>query len=927
MDEGRARPRALIGRVGALALAGILAGTLATEAGAKPTRVKLSISTRTQSALLAGGRLEVRASSNARAKVKLRAGQGNRTGLFDGATIKLRRNGSKTAALRLKPSGRQRLGRCGAQRVIVKGTYRSNGRRVTASARRKLKPDPRRCRLHVDAPNVDRCDPIDLAACLAPYPNDYYTVADPTTSTGLRLNLDRESMTANAGGLRVDPTEANRNDGFSPNNTIVTRVPGIDTPEAFEANEIVPQMNIGAYDDPDQRVLLINAETGGRQPIWAELDMIPAEPSQRLLIIHPAVALDYGTRYIVALRNLTNAEGDPLQPNAVFRAYRDGRETDNAAVEERRPAMEELFDRLEAAAVERSELYLAWDFTVASEESLAGRLLAMRDDAFAQLGDTNLADGAVQGEAPPVNGLEQTPYQLCDFDGTPECEQQGASYPGYEGDQPTNGDVYLGPSQSGYAFKKVTGTITVPCYMNAPGVEYNPSDPNTPCATGSRLHYEAGAELPSQNGNVTWEAPFTCIIPRTGEAEATMATGNPGIVFGHGLLQSNTTTEALGLFPASLEGVACGTDWIGLSAIDSITGEILPGGDLTFLANMLVGKQDLSLFPALPDRSQQGYVNTLYLGRAMAHPEGFADEPEFQDAGGVSVLDIDPDDTFAGLGYYGVSLGGIFGGATTSVAPDWQRAVLSVPGMGFTTLLTRSTQFNQFLPLVFSAYPDALERQIGTSVLQLVWDRGEPSSYIHRLTDEPFPETPPHQVLMHEALGDHQVTNVQTETMARTLGAAVRTPIVAPGRLESIDYLFSDAVVPFWTPEQELLESPELNQPGGFDGSAALFTFDTGPIRTEGGQIVGSNPNLDWNIAPVDRSGSTPNDGLDPHEPVATSPAAQQSAIPFLLGQGIYDPCVNGAPGPTDMPPWTVPYTGTPSPCSAPPVHSLGQGQ
>jgi hypothetical protein len=113
MDEGRARPRALIGRVGALALAGILAGTLATEAGAKPTRVKLSISTRTQSALLAGGRLEVRASSNARAKVKLRAGQGNRTGLFDGATIKLRRNGSKTAALRLKPSGRQRLGRWG----------------------------------------------------------------------------------------------------------------------------------------------------------------------------------------------------------------------------------------------------------------------------------------------------------------------------------------------------------------------------------------------------------------------------------------------------------------------------------------------------------------------------------------------------------------------------------------------------------------------------------------------------------------------------------------------------------------------------------------------------------------------------------------------------------------------------------------------
>lgn len=50
----------------------------------------------------------------------------------------------------------------------------------------------------------------------------------------------------------------------------------------------------------------------------------------------------------------------------------------------------------------------------------------------------------------------------------------------------------------------------------------------------------------------------------------------------------------------------------------------------------------------------------------------------------------------ADLAYYGVSLGGIQGGATTSVAPDWSRAVLDVPGIGFTTLLTRSTQFNRF---------------------------------------------------------------------------------------------------------------------------------------------------------------------------------------------------------------------------------------
>lgn len=49
--------------------------------------------------------------------------------------------------------------------------------------------------------------------------------------------------------------------------------------------------------------------------------------------------------------------------------------------------MEDVFERLAAAGVERDDLYLAWDFTVASSRSLSERLLHMRDDAFASLGE------------------------------------------------------------------------------------------------------------------------------------------------------------------------------------------------------------------------------------------------------------------------------------------------------------------------------------------------------------------------------------------------------------------------------------------------------------------------------------------------------------------------------------------------------------
>ena len=50
------------------------------------------------------------------------------------------------------------------------------------------------------------------------------------------------------------------------------------------------------------------------------------------------------------------------------------------------------------------------------------------------------------------------------------------------------------------------------------------------------------------------------------------------------------------------------------------------------------------------------------------------------------------------------------------------------------------------------------------------------------MTRDPCPNTPPHHVLLSVALGDHQVANVATEIEARTIGAAVRTPYVDPGR-------------------------------------------------------------------------------------------------------------------------------------------------
>ena len=60
--------------------------------------------------------------------------------------------------------------------------------------------------------------------------------------------------------------------------------------------------------------------------------------------------------------------------------------------------------------------------------------------------------------------------------------------------------------------------------------------------------------------------------------------------------------------------------------------------------------------------------------------------------------------------------------------------------------------------------------------MQMLWDRGEANGYAHHMTTDPLPNTPPHEVLLHVAFGDHQVANVTAEVEARTIGAVDRTP-------------------------------------------------------------------------------------------------------------------------------------------------------
>ena len=250
------------------------------------------------------------------------------------------------------------------------------------------------------------CDPLDKRDCLLPWPSNHFTVKDSHTATGLRVDLNANLMPKNVGGIPAFPADINHSDGFGPGSGMLTYVEGLD----LAKTGAVPITNIGAYTAKNAPIVVIDALTGKRQMIWAELDSNPDNEARTsgLLMVHPAVNLPEGRRYIVALRNLKNSAGATIPAAAAFKSLRDGKASGELAG--RAKDYSSIFSSLRKAGIDRKSLYLAWDFTVASESNLTERALAMRDEAFAALGDKTMADQKVQGSAPKFTIDSTTDY-------------------------------------------------------------------------------------------------------------------------------------------------------------------------------------------------------------------------------------------------------------------------------------------------------------------------------------------------------------------------------------------------------------------------------------------------------------------------------------------------------------------------------------
>jgi hypothetical protein len=645
------------------------------------------------------------------------------------------------------------------------------------------------------------CQPFSGDPCLFPFPNDLFTKHDSSSATGRRVHLPQDAMPTNTDDAQMSTAPYDVADGFSPGSSIIVRVPGLDNPAALDETGAAPLTDIGQSLHPGEPIALVDAKNSSRRPIWSEIDSNASTPENTNLLIHPAKNLKEGRRYIVVLRHLKDSNGDEIDAPGWFKKLRDGKPLP-AAERSQRQRYDRIFGELKDAGIRRGSLYEAWDFTVESSQSLASRMLAIRNDAFSQLGDGDLADGQIAGDSPAfhVDTVENFTH-----------------------------------AENSSIARRVTGTFTVPCYLDQSG-----------CPPGATFHYDSSDPdaTPTQMSGNEATAPFICIVPR----RAANVPARPSL-YGHGLLGAADEVNAGNVEAMAQEHgfVFCATNWWGLSE-----------GDVVYDISAL---QDLNKFPAAVDRLQQGVLNTLYLGRLMIHPDGFSSDSAF-DMNGHSV--IDPSNLY----YDGNSQGGIMGGMTTAVAPDFQRAVLGVPGMNYGgILLQRSVDFDAYKPFLYGKYPDESIHPLLLDLMQQIWDRGEANGYAAHMTHNPYPDTPSHQVLMHVAYGDHQVSMYAAMVEARTIHAYAHVPALDSSRLDQ------DSNLLFGIPDAPLTQ---------FHGSGVVI-WDSGAGLVEDPPVTNTPP-----------SGAH-----DPHSDPRSTVAARTQKSKFLKQGAIVDVC-GGGPCHTD---------------------------
>ena len=317
----------------------------------------------------------------------------------------------------------------------------------------------------------------------------------------------------------------------------------------------------------------------------------------------------------------------------------------------------------------------------------------------------------------------------------------------------------------------VTGTFVAPWFLD----------------DGHRIQLDASG-APIQQG--TSEVEFHLAIPDSVDEP------RPVICFGHGFF-SGKEEIGWGSFARLRQEKrmsAAAIDFRGFAEIDLVdTVPILSG--------------ELSRVPEIVDRQVQNVAGFTLLARLVR--EQLAVDVEL-DRGDGPFTPLDP----AQVHYMGISNGGTQGLTIMTTSPSFTRGVLVVPGGGWTHMLQRAVQWNEFAGILETNYDGPLQMQLVMSLMQPMFDPADSLNYVEHLVTDRFDGRADVTVTLHEAVEDSQVANLVTDWVARTAGASLVTPSARD----------------VWG-----LDTVEATAPDGTDAAGAMFVYDLQlPANPEG---------------------------------------------------------------------------------------------
>jgi hypothetical protein len=225
----------------------------------------------------------------------------------------------------------------------------------------------------VRAPLTAACDPMDPSRCLLPWPDSTYSVADKSTQTGIRVQIDKSSLIA-----PDDPTSINLADGFSRVSPLVT---------AFPAD--VPALATSADGEGPVRLILAQhgaPAIGSFVPLRydVEQDQTADGGPESFIFAYPLRPMAADSDYVaVVLDDLPVTGGAKLVPSRTDEVAL-GLVTPATLAEAKLAAYHAPTRAvLEDAGIDAHHVLRVWDFTTRSEQDSQKRLQAMRAAALA----------------------------------------------------------------------------------------------------------------------------------------------------------------------------------------------------------------------------------------------------------------------------------------------------------------------------------------------------------------------------------------------------------------------------------------------------------------------------------------------------------------------------------------------------------------